>query len=545
MSVEEIRGCTELVGMEHLDAAEAKGNGVVITISHIGNWELFAQLVFLKEGSKFGTVFQAIRNPYINAFINKDRERLGVETFDRRRGFAGPTRLLREGGILGVLVDQHAGDAGIWVPLFDHLASTSPLAATLAARAEAEIVPIAITTIGVAKWRVTVSPPLPQETKNISHLTQAINQALEKQIRSSPPDWFWVHERWKTPKPKFLISSSRRGVYLPENTQLEPFRILIRSSNWLGDAVMSMPAVAAIKRGRPDARITILTQEKIRDLWVNMPEVDEIIGIRPGESIFSLSHRLKKYSFSTAVLMPNSLRSALEVYLAGIPRRVGYAGHRRSWLLDQIVKEKKRPLIPSHHADRFLTIARQLGGDGGIHFEKAKRRLSADKAIIGICPGAEYGAAKRWPVESFRRAMEIVTASHDVKWLIVGVAKDRPLADKIVKDFKGDVENLTGKTSLGALIQRMKQMQGLVTNDTGTMHLAASLGIPTVAIFGSTEPDLTGPLGDFHQVLRHQVECSPCFLRECPLDFRCMKEITSEEVAATIQRAWLLPAQKI
>ena len=152
---------------------------------------------------------------------------------------------------------------------------------------------------------------------------------------------------------------------------------------------------------------------------------------------------------------------------------------------------------------------------------------------IGLCPGAEYGPAKRWPIERFRSVMDQLS-SHNIVWVLIGTAAEAPLADPLMKEFSGTVENTMGKTSLAELITLIQGLDLLLTNDTGSMHLAALFNIPTVAIFGSTEPALTGPRGDIHRVLRHQVECSPCFLRECPIDFRCMTRITPEEVTQAV-----------
>jgi hypothetical protein len=154
---------------------------------------------------------------------------------------------------------------------------------------------------------------------------------------------------------------------------------------------------------------------------------------------------------------------------------------------------------------------------------------------IGICPGAEYGPAKRWPAERFAAAMREVHGAQPCEWVIFGVAGDAPAAEEIEKACGFPVRNLAGKTTLDGLMDELSACDALLTNDTGTMHLAAFLGVPTVAVFGSTEPTLTAPLGDFHRVLRHKVECSPCFKRECPIDFRCMTRVEPAEAAAALR----------
>ena len=526
----------KIVTIEHLDRIKtnlANGRPVVLAINHIGNWELYAQLVFQVPGAGFGTVYQALRNPLIDDLINRDRRRLGVATFDRKKGFNAAISLLREPGIVGVLVDQNAGDAGMWTPFFGRLASTSPLATTLALRTDAAVIPVAIYTAGFAKWRVVLSEEIPWQADKPEKLTFDINVALERQIRVSPPDWFWVHNRWKVPWPNFLTATAKRGVFLPAGEQArKPFRIVVRSSNWLGDAVMSLQAARAFKLGRPDARLAILAPAKLSGLWLRVPEVDEVISIDKGESIFSVARKLRG-RFDVAVLFPNSLRSALEVWLAGIPRRVGFSGHSRDSLLNQIIPPpKKKRIRPEHHADRYWRIAERCGATLPPPLP-SQWQPPKDEIVIGLCPGAEYGAAKRWPTERFREVITAINAQLKCRWVIVGTAGDSPLAARISEGFD-NVSDLTGKTSLDGLMSTLCGLSGLITNDTGTMHLADFLGVPLVAIFGSTEPVLTGPRGPRSTVIRYQVECSPCFLRECPLDFRCMRKIATGDVVEAV-----------
>ena len=156
---------------------------------------------------------------------------------------------------------------------------------------------------------------------------------------------------------------------------------------------------------------------------------------------------------------------------------------------------------------------------------------------VALGPGAEYGPAKRWPLDRYRAVMENISREHDLTWVIVGTAKEAPLGEELTRDSTCKVENLCGKTTLPELIAELKNCSLLLTNDTGTMHLADLLGVPVVAIFGSTEPALTGPSGITtppHRILRRKVECNPCYLRKCPIDFRCMNELTLEMVVTAV-----------
>jgi len=539
MSEAEVRRCATVENIEAVTTALHRGKGVVLMISHIGNWELFAQANFHAAPYPTGTVYQSIRNRFIDDLINGDRRRKGVATFDRKRGLSKALTMLREGGLVAVLVDQHAGPSGIWTPLFNRLCSTSPLAASLAIGTGAAIIPMAVQTVGFAKWKIIAKAEIRVDSEDPALITARVNRVLEEQIRDSPEDWFWVHARWKVPWPDFLLAQSKRGVYLPDGCNpmsLQKFRILIRSSNWLGDAVMSAPAVRAIKAARPDTVVTILSPAKLADFWRAMPEVDDVIEIPAKSGVFRVAWKIRG-KFDVAILFPNSARSALEVWLAGIPRRVGYEGHKRAWMLNQVVpepKKSKKVQRPRHHAERYMRIAEKIGATPGeLIFPSVPR--PAGRIRLGVCPGAEYGGAKRWQPVRFRRMMQTVANQIDCEWTIVGVEKDRVLATEIAEDLR-DVkcENLTGKTTLAQLIDVLRGLDVLVSNDTGTMHLAAALGVPVVAIFGSTEPQLTAPLGENQIIIRHQVECSPCFLRECPLDFRCMDSITAEEVTQAV-----------
>jgi lipopolysaccharide heptosyltransferase II len=535
MRLPEIRRRTTVEGFETIYAALHRGKGVVCAYSHLGNWELFAQLHETIYPYEAATIYQAIRNKGVDSIINENRRKRGVETFNRKKDLARALALLRRSDMLVMLTDQHAGDSGVWMPFFNRLASTSPLAASLATRTGAAVIPVAIYTAGFARWRLVAGPEIPYDPKNPDQLTYDINRALEAEIRASPADWFWVHNRWKMPHPDFLLARTKRGLYLPPGTDpmtLRPFRILIRSSNWLGDAVMSSLAVRAIKQGRPDARVTILTRDKLADFWRSVPEVDEVIGVPDDAGVFKVAWSLRG-RFDVAVLFPNSARSALEVWLGGIRRRVGYLGHNREWMLNQVIREPKKEMRPRHHAARYLRIAEKVGAPS-IPLSFPTAACPSGPIRIGICPGAEYGGAKRWYPSRFRKMMQRVAAEIDCTFVIVGVGRDEPIARDLLNGFEGKVENLVGRTSLRQLIDELRGMQLLVSNDTGTMHLAASLGVPTVALFGSTEPTLTRPLGADHVIIRHQVECSPCYQRECPIDFRCMQAITPEEVADAV-----------
>ena len=400
---------TRYVEAENLDALHKElraGRPVVLLLSHIGPWELAAQLVpHYAPYARIGSPYQRLGNRYIQRDVSRRRARTGSELFDRSEGFHKPIELLRSCGVLGIFADQHAGDHGLWTPFFGRLASTSPLPGLLAKRTGAAVMAAAIHTEGPARWRMVFTPRIDSPGDSVNSITAKENRTIEQQIRKAPEDWLWVHNRWKTPKPHFLLTHYKRGVYVPPETgDLKPFRILIRGSNWLGDSIISMSAVRAIKAGRPDAHITVAAPEKIAPVWKLVAEVDEVIGLT-SRSLFSAIKLIRHQPlFDVAILFPNSLRVALEVWLAGVPRRVGYRGHHRRWLLNQIIPERPRLGPIEHQVLHYLQIPREVGGHSeppAVRMFLPRGKSNGASAKIGLCPGAEYGPAKRWLPERF------------------------------------------------------------------------------------------------------------------------------------------------
>ena len=548
MPAEKILRRVTVENIEAMDRRFRAGVPVVLVLSHLATWELFAQLMPKFVGYvRNASVYQKLGNRFIDAHVRRTRSRTGLELFDRKDGFQPVIGLLRSGGGVGVLSDQHAGDHGLWTPFFGRLASTSPLAALLAKRTRAAVIAAAVYTHQGARWRMVFTDRFDAPGDSVESLTAKANDVIEKQICQAPEDWFWVHNRWKTPKPNFLLARYKRGVYLPSNVsaqELKPFRILIRSGNWLGDAVMSVPAVRAIKSGRPDAQITVAAPSKIASMWKLVPEVNEIVPL-PNKSLPATVRSIRRQPrFDVAILFPNSLRTALEIWLSGVPRRVGYRGHFRSCLLNQMIPEPPRRETIEHQAVRYLSIAQETGAEtpdaqpptlnAQLAGSNQLPTINHQPLKMGLCPGAEYGPAKRWLPERFAEAAAAVSAKLSVQWILFGTPKDITLGETIVRILGDSCVNRIGQTTLEQLIDEFRKCRLLLTNDTGTMHLASLLGVPTVAIFGSTDPRLTGPLGDRHIIVRHQVECSPCFLRKCPIDFRCMKAVGVDEVTDAV-----------
>ncbi len=366
-----------------------------------------------------------------------------------------------------------------------------------------------------------------------------------------------------------------RPQNLPPLIMPAPQRILLRGLNWLGDAVMATPALLRLRQALPAARLSLLLPEKLAALWEHQPFLDDVLPFSPSDTLWQVSRRLRARRFTAALAFPNSLRAALELWLARIPRRVGAARPGRNLFLTtpvaplpHAVPMRKRslrqirqliaggappPPIPalSHHVYHYLHLAGALGASteplpprldvAEDQMDEVRRKfgLARDGAApwFGLNPGAEYGPAKRWPTDRFAAAAVALQKETNCRWLIFGGPADKVLAEKVTTEirFAGSgpdcVLNLAGKTSLRELTAALKLCRLLLTNDSGPMHLAAAIGTPVVAIFGSTSPELTGPgIPPGIEVVRNPPLCAPCFRRECPIDLRCMNDISIGQV---------------
>jgi len=358
-------------------------------------------------------------------------------------------------------------------------------------------------------------------------------------------------------------------------------RILIRGVNWLGDAVMTTPAIQRLREACPDSHISLLTHEKLRDLWEAHPHIDRVETFASGEGVGSIARRLKSGNHDLGVTFPNSPRTALELWRADIPLRVGYRASWRRWLLTdavsrsgEVVHMRKRseaeirrlidgsgadaaPAIPaaSHHIHHYLRLVAAIGAspepvaplievpEGAVaEFREAFLPESVSVARwLGLNPGAEYGPAKRWPARRFIEAAVRMSREVGCGWIVFGAKGDRETeaiaAEIAAQCATGQVLCLVGRTTLAQLCAGLRVCDAVLTNDSGPMHVAAALGTPVVVPFGSTSIELTGPglPGDStHRLLSAEAPCAPCFLRECPVDFRCMEGISVERVVGAL-----------
>ena len=319
--------------------------------------------------------------------------------------------------------------------------------------------------------------------------------------------------------------------------------LVVRSPNWLGDAVMALPAVRNLKTLLGKDSLTVATPEKLAALWQACPFVDKVIPLTKPKSFGASARELRAGNFGSTVLLPNSLRTALEAWLAGIPQRCGYIRSGRQLLLTKGEAAPARNPLRLHQKYYYLDLVKALGAPDDPSLPELRRPplVPNNRPMLALCPGAEYGPAKRWPVENFATVARHFAEKHKARIVLLGAASDVAIADEFSRQMP-EAENRVGQTLLEEFMSTLAAAKLVVCNDSGAMHVASALDVPTVAIFGSTEPLLTGPMGKRAAVLRHHVPCSPCFLRECPLDFGCMKGVTAEMAIAAGEKFWSEPA---
>ena len=342
---------------------------------------------------------------------------------------------------------------------------------------------------------------------------------------------------------------------------MEFSNILVRATNWVGDAVMCVPAMEALRARFPKAHIAVLARPWVAGLY-GKELVDELIpytaakGWRELSAKRALAADLRARKFHAAILLQNAFEAAALVWMAGIPIRIGYARDGRSPLLTHRISVPKAGEIPVHQRYYYLELLRRAGVIGELPQVDEIRlpglvRLRAEgqallkargwnRPMVGVSPGAAYGTAKRWLPERFAQAAVELAGKLGAGVGVFGSSDEAELCAGIVKQIEAAgvaAVKFAGATTLAEFVQLAAAAEVFVTNDSGAMHIASALGVPTIAVFGATDHIATGPTGELARIVREPVDCAPCLLRECPIDHRCMKAVSADRVAG---EAWEL-----
>ena len=343
-------------------------------------------------------------------------------------------------------------------------------------------------------------------------------------------------------------------------------KILIRATNWVGDAIMALPALRAVRKRFPDAEITIVARPYVADIYRDQEICDQLIpydpkGLHAGFSGRErLAAELCAQKFDVALLLQNAFDAAWLAWRARIPERIGYARHARSFLLTQSVPLPRQGEIPAHEKYYYLELLRRAGWGHsakdetfiGLRVPEEKRR-SADEFLsksgvrqgavrIAVAAGASYGSAKCWPPLRFAEVANRLQSETEAEIILFGTAAEANVSTAISAEMPRPPIDLTGKTAIADLPALLSQCQLFIGNDSGAMHVAAAVGLPIVAVFGPTDPHGTAPVTPRCSIVQQKPYCSPCFLRRCPTDHRCMTAITADMVQAAA-KPWLSSIQ--
>lgn len=529
---------------------QADPAATLICSPHLAYWEAQTAQSLLVPAPfpEFGTIFRPLDNPAANAFVQRSRERFGLRLLSRKGGFAEALKILRRRGWVGVLFDQNAGLQGALTTLFGRVCATTELPGLMAEKFQARV--YGIFPRRQAFWRVTIDLHPIAHDNTSSAVTIGLNRWLEELLGSDDnlcASWLWAHDRWRNqdmPARRFRLEAKRdllaeeltaRGLPAP----LRRTRIWIRLPNWLGDVVMTLPLLRALRAGRPDAEIHLVAKRPFAPLLASWGVADRVHPLPArGLGYWMFFRRLRAEYPDVWLLFTTSVRGDVEAWLTGCRQRFGL-----------VRPSKWRPLLThryrvpadcdetrQHQLTLWENYLRHFGLAAPIDRSPLPRIESPTpvsarcvSAPIGLVPGSENAPEKRWPVAHWR---SLINAFPEERFVIFGTATDAPIADAVAAGFAPEhVTNLAGKTDLPTYARQLTRCRMLVTNDTGGMHLANGLGVPLIVLFGPTNPVRTGPVFSGTTTLLQPPGCPPT--GGCALS-----DLAPETVAATLRAAY-------
>ena len=487
-------------------AHQQKPFPVVFAAPHMAYWEVQTALALTVPGPfpKFGAIYRPLRNPTLDTWVRQTRELYGMKLLSRKEGFLGVMRLLRQQGMAAILFDQNSRRTGALTLLFDRVCSTTELPGLLAEKSGGELHAFYARRLGF--WRVEIHSHRIISANESGATTIAINRWLENLLATNEEAcacWLWAHNRWgeqSEPQIRYRLGAKRN--LLPQELSTQGLSVLprrtrffIRLPNWLGDVVMVLPLLRALRTARPDAELTVIAKSQFRPLLDRAQVSDRFIALPPsGVRYFYFFRNLRSQHPDNWLLFTNSTRGDLEAYLSGCRQRFGLVrpGRRRPLLTHAYRIPGSYDENQHHQVEVWTNLLRHFGLEVAPDFRPLLPDRPRPAQCLGLIAGSENNPKKRWPVAHWRGLIEKIPATLPI--VLFGTANDAAITASISAGFGSRVEDLAGKTDLDAYCARLASCSFLVTNDTGGMHLANALGVPLLALFGPTNPVRTRPV---------------------------------------------------
>jgi heptosyltransferase-2 len=497
------------------------GSPVLFLLPHLCLLETVATSLFFRpgKGKTLGAIYRPNRNPAINEQIDRARKSTGLVTFSRKKGLLKAKKHLNDGNWLIVLFDQNAGDRGVLDLFFGRLISYTNLPSLLCRKSSAKPVFAFPKRVGFFQTKLEL---VDINCHSHDDIPKQAHNLLAEKIRQDPlglPEWLWSHGKWKVqsrPESRFRISVKRDHLIANKNLPRKT-SFCIRVPNWLGDVIMCLPLIKALRDGRPDARFTVITKSQFIPMLELFGVADDFIPLpeTKGLSYFLDFRKNCKCLCECYLLFTNSLRGDLEALVSGSPQRFGMILPNRirpllSHSFDTVNIEREE-ISTLHQSRLWEKMMNHFGLTEKVCDEPFEiKDIDRDIMKIGVIPGSSNNPAKRWGVDNWLALIsKLLVGRPNTKIFLYGTQEDLPLANDIANRGKPkSIVNMAGKTNLRELSFELASCGLVVGNDTGGMHLANALGTPVAVLYGPTNPLVTGPFFNSPKICIQPKECS-------------------------------------
>ena len=518
--------------LRELDDLRKDDVPVLFLVPHVSLFETLATSPFFRpnKGKSLGAVYRPNRNPKLDNWITKARLSTGMKLFSRKAGLKKALYFLRDGNWLTVLFDQNGGHAGSDAMFLNRLTSATTFPDLLAKVNNLRVVYALPKRIGFFKTHMVLKEILPSKDKSISIQAHDLLASDIKNCDRALPEWLWAHGKWKVhyyPEVRFQLNQKRSFLTKNESVRTGT-RIVIRLSNWLGDVVMSLPIIRALRNARPDMQFLVMGRLMFLPLLKEFELGERFISTdnKSLRDYLDVLVEVRSKMPECHLLFTNSLRGDTESLIIGSPQRLGLelSGKKRPFLTDSF-KIDRTDFNSQHLTQTWGQMINGFGFLGKVSFEpfifKNPKEKKKDQLKIGIALGSSNNPAKQWPVDNWIQLVRLLGAHEsDIQFVLYGMKSDYGLSSQILdQNCLIDIENLVGQTSIVQLAKEFSACSLVIGCDSGAVHLASAVGTPTLTIFGPTNHTVTSPC--FNNIKRELVS---------PLPLHSMRDWSSSEV---------------